>query len=88
MADPFDRLMLDTSKAFDRVKYCKLFAALLKRDISLIVLRLLLLIYTHQSLRVKSGNTLSEQFFVVNGVKQGEVLSLIIFAVYTDGLLQ
>ena len=46
-------LMLDAGKAFDRVKYCKLFAALLERDISPIVLRLLLFMYTNQSLRVK-----------------------------------
>ena len=47
-------LMLDASKAFDRVNYCKLFATvLLKRNISPIVLRLLLFMYTHQSLHVK-----------------------------------
>ena len=38
-------LMLDDSTAFDRVKYCKLFAALLERDISPNVLRLLLFVY-------------------------------------------
>ena len=50
-------LMLDASKAFDRVKYCKLFAALLEHDISPIVWRLLLFMYTNQSLR-ESGVTL------------------------------
>ena len=46
--------------------------------------------YTHQSLRVKWGSrpTLSKQFSVINGVKQGGVLSPIVFAVYTDGLLE
>ena len=34
-------LMLDASRAFDRVNYCKLFNGLLKRDISPFVLRLL-----------------------------------------------
>ena len=43
-------LVLDASKAFDRGKYCKLFAALLEGDISPIVLRLLLFMYTNQSL--------------------------------------
>ena len=81
-------LMLDASKAFDRVNYCKLFATLLKRDISPIVLRLRLFMYTHQSLRVKWGSTLSKQFSEMNGVKQGGVLSPILFAVYTDGLLE
>ena len=81
-------LMLDASKAFDRVKYCKLFAALLERDISPIVLKLLLFMYTNQSLQVKWSNTLSDQFSVMNGVKQGGVLSPSIFSVYTDGLLE
>ena len=44
--------------------------------------------YTHQSLRVKWGSTLSIQFSVMNGVKQGRVLPSILFAVYTDGLLE
>ena len=80
--------MLDVSKAFDRVKYCKLFAALLERDISPIVLRLLIFMYTNQSLRVKWSNTLFDQFSVMNGVKQGGVLSPILFAVYTNRLLE
>ena len=44
--------------------------------------------YTHQSLRVKWGSTLSKQFSVMNGVKQGGVLSPILYAVYADGLLE
>ena len=39
-------LMLDASKAFDRVNYCKLFRVLLKRQVSPLVLRLLLYMYT------------------------------------------
>ena len=35
-------LMLDVSKAFDSVNYCKLFNELLKCDISTFVLRLLI----------------------------------------------
>ena len=46
-------LMLDASKAFNRVNYCKLFNELLKRDISPLVLRLLLYMYTSERLRVK-----------------------------------
>ena len=44
--------------------------------------------YTRQSLRVKCGNTVSSEFTVSNGVKQGGVLSPILFAIYTDGLLK
>ena len=67
-------LILEASKAFDRVIYCKLFNELLKRDISQIVLRLLLYMYTSQALRVKWGHTVSNYFTVRNGVKQGGVL--------------
>ena len=35
-------LLLDASKAFDRVTYCKLFNELLKRNIFPVLLRLLL----------------------------------------------
>ena len=69
-------LMLDASKAFDTVNYCKLFGELLKRGISPIVLRLLLYMYTSQTLRVKCGHTVSNYFTVRNGVKQGGVLYL------------
>ena len=75
--------MLDASKAFDRVNYCKLFKELLKREMSPLVLRLLLFMYTNQALRVKGGSVMSESFTAMNGVKQGGVLS----PVYTDGLL-
>ena len=47
-------------------------------------------IYVHyrQPLRVKWGNTVSSEFNVSNEVKQGKVLSPILFAIYTDGLLK
>ena len=80
-------LMLDASKAFDQVNYCKLFRELLKREMSPLVLKLLLFMYTNQTLRVKWGSVMSESFTVMNGIKQGGVLSPVLFAVYTDGLL-
>ena len=80
--------MVGASKAnFDRVNCCKLFRELLKREMSPLVLRLLLFMYTNQTLRVKWGSVMSESFTVMNGVKQGGVLSPVLFAVYTDGLL-
>ena len=45
-------LMLGASKAFDRVNFCKLIWELLKRDISPLVLRLLLFIYANQTLNL------------------------------------
>ncbi len=44
--------------------------------------------YTSQSLRVKWKNIVSNDLNVCNGVKQGGVLSPVLFAVYMDGLLR
>ena len=79
--------MLDASKAFDKVRYCKLFDELLERNISLVVLRILIYMYMNQTLRVQWCQTLTSSFKVCNGVKQGVVLSPILFAVYVDSLL-
>ena len=38
--------------------------------------------------RVKWGNTISERFSVMHGIKRGGVQSPSLFAVYTDGLLE
>ncbi len=80
-------LLLDATKAFDRVKYCKWFRELSNRHISPLVIRLLMYMYTNQILRVRWGNEMSCQFGVVNSVKQGGVLSPLLRAVYIDGLL-
>ena len=80
-------VLLDATKAFDRVQYCKLFKELLRRNVNPLIIRLLLFMYTNQTLQVKWGNSMSKKFSVLNGVKQGGVLSPILFAVYMDGLI-
>ena len=80
-------LMLDATQAFDRVEYCKLFRLLLIRDVNPFICRLLLRMYTNQELRVRWGSILSESFSVSNGVKQGGVISPILYTIYTEGLL-
>ena len=81
-------MMLDATKAFDRVNYCKLFRKLLDRDMSPLVLRLLLYMYTNQKLQIRWGASVSEKFKATNGVKQGGVLSPILFSVYVDDLFK
>lgn len=80
-------LLLDASKAFDRVNYCKLFRVLLDRGICPMYCRLLLNMYLQQKLRIRWNTTYSDYFNIRNGVKQGGVISPVLFCVYIDGLL-
>jgi hypothetical protein len=80
-------IMLDATKAFDRVDYCKLFRELLKRNLPVVFTRLLLTLYTSQTTRVCWNDVDSKTFTVLNGVKQGAILSPTLFCIYIDGLL-
>ena len=66
----------------------KLFRVLLKRKVSSLVLRLLLYMYTKQKLQVRWCFSMSSQFTACNGVKQGAILSPILFSIYMDGLFE
>ena len=79
--------LLDASKAFDRVHYGKLFKLLSKRKIPVQVRRLLLDMYTRQKMQTVWNGSLSDSFTVENGVKQGGILSPILFCIYIDELL-
>ena len=75
--------LLDATKALDRVDYCKLFRSLMYRDLPPIVLHLLLNMYTRQVTRVSWNGVFSSPFTVSNGVKEGGILSPILFCIYT-----
>jgi Reverse transcriptase (RNA-dependent DNA polymerase) len=64
-----------------------LFSELITRKIPAVVLRLLLNVYLNQSTRVNWSSATSSSFDVLNGVKQGGILSPVLFCVYIDGLL-
>jgi hypothetical protein len=79
--------LLDASRAFDRVHYIKLFNLLRSRDLCPLLIKLMLNMYSSQSLAVKWQNKVSSSFRCSNGIKQGAVLSPVLFCVYMDSLL-
>ena len=79
--------LLDASKAFDRINYGQLFHCLLGRNIPLCIIRLIIDSYVRQVSRISWGSYLSGYFSLSNGVKQGGVLSPILFTIYVDQLL-
>ena len=78
---------VDATKAFDRVRYDKLFTLLIDRGLPPIVLRALLDLYERQQLCTRWRGHKSEMFSTTNGIRQGGVISPVLFCVYIDELL-
>ena len=79
--------MLDASKTFDRVNHLSLFTKLKLRNMCPTILKFLMCTYQRQSVMVNWNGERSSIFSVGNGVKQGGVLSPVLFTVYLDGLI-
>ena len=77
---------LDASKAFDRLDYWLLFKKLIKRKVPLFIVRLLIVWYSLQRMHIRWGNTFSTSFRVSNDVKQGGIISPVLFNVYMNDL--
>lgn len=80
--------LLDASKAFDRVRLDKLFKLLLERKFPPKYIKFLMNTFFKQRIRVKWGNNFSETFKGVNGIRQGGVISPLLFTVYIDVLIE
>ena len=78
---------LDASKAFDKVHYGKLFNLMLKRNVPSVIVRFILDGYIRQCMCAQWERYKSRFFYVRNGLRQGAVLSPILFAVYYDELI-
>ena len=87
-------ILLDATKAFDRIQYSRLLEILLDRNFPALVNRLrsvlylehLYHLYLEQKTQVNWNGVSTESFFVFNGVKQGGILSPILFCLYIDRL--
>ena len=80
--------LMDMTKAFDLVKHSLLFRKLIKAGLSLIFVRMLLFIYLMQSANVKWSGEVSSVFTLTNGVRQGGVISAILYCFYVNDLFK
>ena len=73
---------LDISKAFDRVNHYKLYKSLLCAGIPVVVVDVLCNLYSKLTFMVRWNSSVSAQFLVGSGVRQGSCLSPAIFNVF------
>jgi hypothetical protein len=81
-------ISIDLSKAFDRVNRTNLWAKLLEYGIKGRLWRAIRSTYSHSTTQITIGAALSELFSPTNGIKQGSVLSTILFIVFVEDLLR
>ena len=77
---------LDTSKAFVKINHFKLFRKLLDRKTPIVIVRIILLWDSKQTVCIKWGRFISVFFSISNGVRQGGILSPKLFSVYINDL--
>ena len=80
--------LLDCSKAFNMVKYNILFTKLLDKGLPAVVVKVLIEVYEKQYAWVRWGRARSQLFPIVNGTRQGSVLSPALFSIYMDEILE
>ena len=77
---------MDMTKAFDLTLHSVLFKKMLAAGFPAIFLRLFIHIYMNQVANVRWNSELSSTFTITNGVRQGAVLSAILYCFYCEGL--
>jgi len=78
---------LDISKAFDRVNNCALLSLLIDRKVPKYFITIMLKWFQHITASVRWGGALSATFDILAGLRQGGLLSPLLFSVYMDGLI-
>jgi len=80
--------ILDISKAFDRVCHVTMFRRLLNKGMPLNIVRLLATWYNGSCVCVGWGSAVSAYFSLTCGVRQGGVLSPVLFSIYVDRIIE
>ena len=71
----------------DTCQFSTLFKRLVDRGMPAIIVRVIIYVYEEQHAWVKWGSARSSIFRIVNGTRQGSILSPDLFALYVDELL-
>lgn len=78
---------LDASKAFDRVNHFKLFSVLIRSGLPQCFINVIVNWYAKLSVVVKWNNCNSSTLSVLSGVRQGGLLSPILFNLYVNNMI-
>jgi len=78
---------LDASKAFDRVNHFKLFSTLIKKGLPKIVVKIIVNWYSKLFVVIRWNDHDSTPLTVLSGVRQGGILSPILFNMYVDCII-
>ena len=78
---------LDISKAFGRVNNYALLSLLIDRKVPKYFITIMLKWFQHSTASVRWGGALSATFDTLAGVRQGGLLSPLLFSVYMDVLI-
>ena len=77
---------MDMTKAFDMTVHSKLFSKMFQAGLSAVFLRILIFIYSEQFANVRWNGEVSSVFTMHNGVRQGAVLSALVYCFYCEQL--